>query len=150
MCLLEHWAAMISFPKGVSTTTYHHHTVQDAWLHVQYLLQWLEETTTNGSCSELCGSGLFTVCALIFARLNFCGSQVSASFRGSQIFTSFAFASFSQRLPLMLKNLLRTDTSRLLGTKNERMGILRLSIYTRMWRSNRPSNCTNVDLQTFS
>ena len=38
-------------------------------------------------------------------------------------------------LPLMLKILLRSDTSRLLGTKNERTGILKLSIctWTRDW-----------------
>ena len=50
-------------------------------------------------------------------------------------FCNFAFVLYSQPLPLRRKNLLRSGTSGRLGTQNERMGILKLSIYTRTRRN---------------
>ena len=54
----------------------------------------------------------------------------------------FSHLLLSLSLPLMLKNLLRSGTFFLLGTKNKQMGILKLSIYTQTRRSNWLSNCT--------
>ena len=35
-----------------TTTTEHHHTVQVAWVQVQYLCQWLDEKTTPVQVAE--------------------------------------------------------------------------------------------------
>ena len=54
----------------------------------------------------------------------------------SRIFVIFVFAPHSQPLPPRRKNLLRSGTSRCLGTKNERTDILKLPINTQTQRDN--------------
>ena len=78
-------------------------------------------------CSNFCEVKLLQIVSFCdFRVFIFCESRISAI---------FAFAPSSQPLPLERKNLLRAGTSRHLGTKNHRTGILELPINARTRRN---------------